>query len=181
LFEGQCFARWFIIAKLIGCGSLRLPVFCLDRDELLFSELDEACAPFFDTDYAATHDGPIQRAPLLINRLEPLLSFCDYTQTMLKCCAPRLKFQNDMRAWEATTIGFGWRLGNLSLPIKDSVFDNSLGCAQNCVMVDGGKCIVWKERKPYFVHQDGLLRAHTLHCWGPFKKYMSQYAHKAGI
>lgn len=182
--DGQCgnlhahsIARWFVVREMIAKKHVALPVYVFDWDVLIFTNLLKSWIPFGADDYAVSievvNGKPYSTAPSYINRLEPLNAFCATVEWLLRTNAPVLDNSalDDMMVWSYTGKLFEWRVGNTAQIHNASVFDHHL-MTQNGMfrLGDLGKRIEWVGGNPHFVHKDGrLIRANTLHCWGPFK------------
>jgi len=179
-FEADCFARWFVLRDLLDKGKLSCPLFLFDRDEIPTCNLSEGADPFLEFHCAATVNGPNHRAPQFINSANAVYDFCDCVESMLRNSSPRMKFNNDMTAWVSILISTGWSVGNLSNPINDSIFDNSLACGAESYQMDGEiKRIKWVDKNPYFITRDGTPHlARSLHCWGKFKSMIHGFSIK---
>lgn len=170
-------ARWFVVRQMITTKLINLPIYVFDWDVLIFGDLSKAHIPFAQYDFAVSMESkkplsPIT-APSYVNRVEPLNSFCSLVESLLNCNAPRLKSDrvNDMVFWAEMALTFGWHYGDTSDVYNNSTFDHHLMAQTDRYLLgDIGKRIEWVGGTPHFVHKDGrLIKANTLHCWGPFK------------
>lgn len=168
-FESSCIARWFVIGLLVTQDGV-LPAFCADRDEFILCPEEIP-----DCDVGCTFDRGIPRAPIYIANPTPVKAFCDQIEFAIEHKAPSVLKENDMTLWRASCNFFGWKVADLSRITAGAVYDHGLGQGDQTFEFDDGKRIEWKDGKPYFVALDGSPRvlARSIHCWGPFKKYIT--------
>ena len=186
-------ARWVLLRELIQSGKVKLPVFCSDWDILFFSNLNESMRPFVNFDYCAsiTHDEgvPLSSAAYCVNTIEPLNHFCDLIDSIYRNSIPRPEM-TDMSAWSEVTNSKKFTVGDLFSIQNNSVFDHNISCGIDRFQMHNPdariafrtKKIVWVDRSPFFMRLDkSLIKAHTIHCWGPFKGKTGRLCKTAGI
>lgn len=171
-------SRWFVLRDLVRKEPDLLPVFCCDWDVMIFQDLAKAYEPFKDFDYTVSIDGGMASAAYGVNNFEALDALCNLVQNNLTD-----KTLNDMEAWSRLTRTGKWKAGNLFEIKNDSVFDHNIVCgADRFEMVNGCKQVVWKDGYPYFKKHDcSLVKAATIHCWGPYKSKPDSLLKLAGI
>lgn len=169
-------SRWFVLLELGRKMPHIFPVFCCDWDVMIFQDLAKAYEPFQDCDFTVSMDGNMMSAVYGMNRVEPLEALCEVIKRDAKD-----KTLNDMEATARLAREGNWKVGNLFEIKNDSVFDHNIVCGSERFQMDGNvKRIVWHNQSPYFVrHDGGLVRANTIHCWGPFKSKPAELLKKA--
>jgi hypothetical protein len=173
-FQAAAIARWFVVRDLIEVHGILPPLFIADWDTLTFCNMNEAHLPFRCCDFAVSVDKPgVHTAPLFINRVEPVIAFCDLVNSMLNCRSPFLAEANDMNLWTHSTYAHQWAFMDTSKVVKKTTFDHHLmhDGRGRWSMDRGSKRMGWKNGFPYFkTFYFGLgIRANTLHCWGVWK------------
>lgn len=171
-------ARWFFLRDLTRRNPHLFPVFCSDWDVLVFQDLAKAYEPFMDYDYTVSIEGGMSSAAYGVNNFKALDALCNLIEANIGD-----KTLNDMEAWARLTRTGNWKVGNLFEIKNDSVFDHNIVCGGDTYeMVDGCKQVVWKDGSPYFKkHDRSLVKAVTIHAWGPWKSKPAELLRKAGI
>lgn len=171
-------ARWFVLRELLTPHPDMVPVFCADWDVMIFRDLAKAYTPFLDCDYTVSIDQDMSSAAYGVNNFAALDALCNLIADNQS--DPTL---NDMEAWARLTRTGKWKVGNLFEIHDESVFDHNIVCgADRFMMLDGCKEVTWLDGIPYFQLFDlTLIRATTIHCWGPWKSKPAELLRLAGI
>lgn len=171
-------ARWFALRDMAEKQPDIFPVFCSDWDVMIFQDLAKAYEPFLEYDYTVSIEGGMSSAAYGVNNFEALDALCNLIEANMTD-----KTLNDMEAWARLTRTGNWKVGNLFEIKNDSVFDhNIVSGGDTYEIVDGVKQVVWKDGSPYFKkHDRSLVKAVTIHCWGPWKSKPAEILRKTGI
>lgn len=186
-FHSRSLARWCVLLEAATKLGMSWPIWCLDWDVLVFSDLNQATKPFLGFDYCVSQYRTSSSAPYLINRPEPLVEFCQQLRLIIATGTQEtLHHLQDMAAWgmfAGTETGKGFKAGNLNQIINDSTFDHNVHCDGTDFVADGQvKKIEWRNGHPYFFAASAPTQpvlAHTVHCWGTFKTRTGELVKRA--
>lgn len=166
-------ARWFVLLEGMKKMELSYPVFCADWDMMIFSNLEAACAPFLECDFARTVNHPNlgdTNAAYLVCKEEPLREFCSLVSSSNQNCDdPEC---HDMKVWREVADQGKWKVGDLTEIKNSSTFDLGVHCSLGKYRMAGAsKLITFKDGHPYFtIDATGeQILAHNIHCWGEYK------------
>lgn len=166
-------ARWFVLRDCITNIGMSFPVFCSDWDIMIFDDLDKACEPFSDYDFARTVNHPNiddTNAAYLVCRKEPLDAFCEIVATSTRTADD--PEYHDMAIWREVAKQDKWLYGDLTDVVKGSTFDLGIHCSLGKYRMNGkSKLVTFRNGHPYFtIDATGeQVKAHNIHCWGEYK------------
>lgn len=168
--------------------DLEWPIFFLDHDILVFSDLREVYKPFLSYDFCAPVYGAGTSAAYSVHSLECLNAGIEMFLSLIGS-EPVL---NDMVVWANMFRSGKWKVGNLLAPTEDGVFDMNIHRDENRYVMEPStipmwgpwtKKITWKDGHPYFTElvNNQLIQTHWIHCWGSYKLRTKELIEKAGL
>lgn len=178
--------RWLAISRFVKKNSILGTIVVFDWDFLLFSNLTEALEPFSAFPLCNSKEVDSSWNAAWVIRDQALLhDFIPFTFESIRKrqCGDECVQYNDMAMWNLFIYTHQIPHGNLSDIKNNSVFDHNLHCGHGKYECDGmAKKITWKDKRPYFTLLDGtMIKAHTIHCWGPSKGKTSELITLSGI
>lgn len=175
--------RWICLLGAMRSGWIPESIMCIDYDVLLFSSTEEACEPFAGNDIicAKSSLGKTAQCPSVLLGCKALE---EVVRNINNDIFKHRRFSCDMGFWNNIYNSGRYECVNAELEHQDSqsTFDGNIGCDTHSQFEcdpDGYKSIFWHGRKPYFKRRiGGLVRAHTIHCWGKYKSRTAELNRK---
>jgi hypothetical protein len=185
------FQRWFVLKHFLRETGLERCVY-LDSDVLLYANVTEDRRKFEDFDLALSHLWC--PCTLYLNRVEALEDFCAFVVDIFSrrnrydfdrmVAQYALRRKNglpggacDMTAFQLFHEARFGAVGEVSLILDGAVYDPAIGIPAPGLEMDGEiKRIVWRDGKPFGVHQrtGREVRLSSLHCQGRHKWRMAE-------
>lgn len=186
VFEMFCFQRWFILKSFLKANRIERCVH-IDSDVMVYADLTEEGKKFeqFDFTLSAGACGHCS----FINSIKALEKFCDFVMSLYT--DPSLfsllesRYQerisknmaggaNDMTALNAYRERAYSKIGETSVIIDGSTFDDNVNFSDGFEMLHGKKRIYWVDGKPFCKHLESneKIRFNCIHFQGSAKKYM---------
>lgn len=162
------------------------PIFPLDNDILVFSNLQEVYKPFLDYDFCAPIYGVGTTGAYSVHNLECLNASRDMIFNLIE----KESILNDMVVWGRMFQSGKWKVGNLLTKIEGGTFDMNIHLNEGRYVMEPAttwgpetKKIVWKSGHPYFIEisDNSLVLAHWIHCWGSYKYRTKELINEAGL
>ena len=121
-------------------------------------------------------------APYAISSYDILDRYCKYMGEVSTHASSAVDI-NDMATWICFCGDNRLKVGNLSLEYNGGLFDHNIHSGKGQFQFDGNtKKIVWVDKMPYFVLNNGrLVKALAIHCWGEYKTRIPELISKAGL
>ena len=169
-------------------NDLEWPVFPLDHDILVFSDLREVYKPLLKFDFCAPVYGAGTTGAYSIHSLDVWEACVNRTLELVGNKA----ILNDMVSWAEMYQSGKWKIGNLLKEPVEGAFDMNMHLSENRYVMEAStvpmwgkltKKITWVGGHPYFhqVLDNELIRAHWIHCWGSYKFRTKELIEKAGL
>lgn len=172
-------------------SDISWPIFPLDNDIMVFSDLNEAYKPFEGVDFTTPiyNEGTSYAGTTgaySIHNKECLDAGIDHIFNMID----NIGSFNDMLLWSKMFQSGNWKVGNILRKDVVGAFDSSIHMSEDRFVMEPvdsiwgkeTKKITWIDGHPYFTELDGSLTiAHWIHCWGSYKSRTKELREKAGL
>jgi hypothetical protein len=188
--------RNLVIWDFINSRSdLTWPIFPMDNDIPIFSNLEEVYKPLLNNDFCSSIYNKSELYPggtagaYSIHNMECFQAGIDL---LLSSVLDDLSL-TDMTLWSKIYQSGKWKVGNiLSKFDGGGAFDSNMHVSEDRYVMEPStvpmwgletKKITWKDGHPYFTELlDGSLTiAHWIHCWGSYKLRTKELIEKAGL
>ncbi|MCA1990566.1 MAG: hypothetical protein LDL41_00750, partial [Coleofasciculus sp. S288] len=187
-YELFCFQRWFVLKQFMKTKGIE-KCFCMDSDVMLYADIEEEQKKFADFDLALYQKW--NPHCVFVNSLKNLREFCSFLVELytnsVKFKALELEFQDriknkigaicDMVAFRSFRDLDPNRIGDLSLILNNSTYDNNINYSEGFEMSNARKNIQFIDNKPFCMHLElgKKIRFNALHLQGYAKQYIQDY------
>ncbi len=182
-----CFQRWFLLREFMEAKHFQR-VFVCESDELLFCDVEKACAQYFDFDFTLL-DGRFANSIFMshqgIVKFTDFLNFAYTDKYMITCIdnqytrcfhkGKRISMGgiDDMGLFILYTQHYT-NVADTSNPVDGCCWDTAIYQSYGFQMENGIKKITWIDDLPYATYKNGeLIRMLGLHFLG--KNKMKEY------
>ncbi len=185
-YELLCFQRWFVLKSFMEAQKID-KCLCIDSDVMLYADIEEEQKKFSCFDLAL-YKKWIPHC-VFVNNLKTLSEFCEFLIALYTNSSNlerlELEFKNyppdksicDMTAFHKFCNLNSSRIGDLSIIINDSTYDNNINSPEEFEMYNDRKNIFFREKQP-FCRQLSLnkeIKFNALHLQGYAKRYVEEY------
>jgi hypothetical protein len=205
--EMLCLLRQFAVYDFVKSrDDLTWPIFPLDNDIMVFSDLNKVYKPFLSYDFTVPiYDNIRTTGAYSIHNIECLEAGINTIKELFGKEPELLKQKllwgglllNDMTVWSMMFQSGKWKVANLlseeidGVPI-DGIFDTNIHMGEDKFVMEPSsvpmwgnltKKITWIDGNPYFTKliDNSLVRANWIHCWGSYKFRTHELIEKAGL
>jgi hypothetical protein len=184
--------RWLVLLDYMEKNTSDEPIYAPDWDVLVFQDLNVALEPFMELPAASLRVGIVGfdnywQNVHMVKNTEPLKIFLRTVYDLLKKGCNNL---HDMGCWTEAVNKGCLQMTDMNKVVNGSYFDPAITYdpgryhgkdvfqheqPKNEMEATGHipsmKVVKWVSGKPYFVLKDTgeLVKANTIHCWGPLK------------
>ena len=173
--------RWLVIRDYLKKHNLTGPVFNIDWDVLVLSDLGEHFNKlgYGSRDYGVCYDNRsghnISSAPYFVNQIDCIEVFSEFLIMLSKHAAPGLRHftVGDMGLWRHLQSWGCYNVMDCGHEVDNALFDKSIALGLETYVDDGGhnKKVVPVNGELHFIrrHGGGLVKAVSLHCFCSWK------------
>jgi hypothetical protein len=187
-YELICFQRWFVLKSFMDTRKIE-QCLCIDSDVMLYANIEAEQKKFAKFDFALYQKW--QPHCVFINNLNVLKKFCAFllgfykSPSKLKELNLEIETKSDNQVINVCDMIFfkifcnlnSEKIGDLSIIINDSVYDNNINISEGFEMSNGMKNIFLLENQPFCRNLilDKDIRFNALHFQGYSKRYIQEY------